>query len=779
MVGNTPATRDELARVLRQLRRRQGRGQRDKPLTYREIAAKAGWSLGIVSDYFSGKVLPPTDRLDMLVGMLGTTVAEQRAVAMFRDRVEESERRARPAAGTRRRPVPHQLPVRPGPLAGRTAALDTMTASLDRLDAVETGAAAVTLWTVGGPPGIGKTTLALHWAHQVADRFPDGQLYVNLRGFGPDRQPVQVADALHGLLETLEVPPNAMPLGVDARAALYRTLLADRRVLVVLDNARDAEQVRPLLPAGPGCVTVVTSRNDLVGLASAEGANRLALGPLPPAESRDLLTRRLGPVRVDAEPDAVRDILDRCGGLPLALAVVAARMAAHQDFTASAVAAELHPAGDRLDALSTSDDPATDVRTVFSWSYQHLDAAAARVFRLLSLHPGPDVSVPAAASLTALPVREARSVLTRLTHAHLLNEHLPGRYGCHDLLRAHAAELCTAVDPPQQRHEARRRLFEHLLGSTSLAHQLLIPHARTDEIGEPGPDVVTVTLADQAQALTWFAAEQEVLRAAVETAAANGFDEHAYRLAARLASFLSRQGRWREQIGTQTTAVDAARRAGSLAGQADAWFHLGLAQARLGHDEQALASLRHAVDASAGDDFRLGQAECALAIADECQRRYGRALDHITRALELCRAAGDPRGEAHALVLTGWYQAHLGDYEPAIVNSRASLVLYEQLGDLCGRADSLHAIGFIHQQLGRPEALSHFHEALALFREYGDCMMEADSLAQLGTLYDAKGDPELAREYWRDALCIYDRLHHPLADVVRADLVGHDARPGH
>jgi len=277
---------------------------------------------------------------------------------------------------------------------------------------------------------VGKTTLAVQWAHRIAGRFPDGQLYVNLRGFGPDGTPVDPAEAIRGFLDALGAPAARIPPGMAGQTALYRSLLRGKRVLVVLDNARDAAQVRPLLPGSPGCLAIVTSRDQLIGLVAAEGAAALDLDLPTTAEAHDLLERRLGEVRLASDPDAADEIIQRCARLPLALAIVAARAAAHPSFRLADIAAELREATAVLDPLE-GDELSFDVRAVFSWSYQALPADAARLFRLLGLQPGPDIAIAAAASLAAIPSQQARPLLAELARAHLLTEYAPGRHGFH------------------------------------------------------------------------------------------------------------------------------------------------------------------------------------------------------------------------------------------------------------------------------------------------------------------------------------------------------------
>jgi DNA-binding SARP family transcriptional activator len=365
---------------------------------------------------------------------------------------------ARPAlAGRVQRVVPRQLPTAPSHLAGRTAELQALTRLVN--GAGDAGGT-VMLSAISGAPGVGKSALAVCWGHQVADEFPDGQLYVNLRGFGPAGPTVSSAEAIKGFLAAFQVPPAAVPAGLDALAGLYRSMLAGTRTLVVLDNARDVEQVRPLLPASPGSLVLVTSRNQLAGLVANEGAWPVSLDVLPEPDARELLARRLGAARVMAERDAVTELARLCAGLPLALSIAATRATARPDFALSALAAELRDEKGRLDALEVG-DAAGSLREVFSWSHQQLSHSAGRVFRLMSVHPGPDMSVQAAASIAGIAVPDAQRALSELTNASLVAERSPGRYRCHDLLRVYAAEQASDCDGDIEVRAAAHRMIGH------------------------------------------------------------------------------------------------------------------------------------------------------------------------------------------------------------------------------------------------------------------------------------------------------------------------------
>ncbi|MFI7700545.1 BTAD domain-containing putative transcriptional regulator [Nonomuraea sp. NPDC049480] len=426
--------------------------------------------------------------------------------------------------------APRQLPPGMAELAGRDDALK----ELDRLVSEGTRICVIT-----GTAGVGKTALALHWAHRSAERFPDGQLHVDLQGFGPRDAPLRPQAAQSALLQAMGVPPQRIPEGPEAVSALYRTMLAGKRMLVVLDNARDAEQVRRLLPGGAECTVLITSRRGLSSLVSAEGAALLTLDVLAPEEARDLLARRLGRERVETDTAATDEIIRLCARLPLALAIAAGRAAASPSFPLAAPAADLRRVRDDIGALATADGR-TDLRAVLSRSYAILPADAARLFRLLAVHPGPDITRAAVASLAALdPPRAGRS-LDALLDAHLLTEVVPGRFAFHDLLRTYARELARAADPLSNR-QAVRRVIDHYLHTAHHAALLLEPAAHPRAPEAPAPGVRPERLKHRAEALAWFRAEHAVLLAVLRQAMADGLHGDVDGLASAMAIRSDRQ----------------------------------------------------------------------------------------------------------------------------------------------------------------------------------------------------------------------------------------------
>jgi tetratricopeptide (TPR) repeat protein len=659
--------------------------------------------------------------------------------------------------------VPRQLPAPARHFTGRAAELAQLTALIDRPGTVVISA-------INGTAGVGKSTLAVHLAHRVADRFPDGQLYVNLRGFDPSGSPMAPGEAVRGFLDAFGVAPERVPVGTQAQADLYRSILAGRRVLVVLDNARDADHVRALLPAGPGCLAVVTSRHRMTSLVATEGAYPLTLDLLTEAEAAALLRRHLGPARTGAEPAAVDKIVAACSGLPIALAIVAARAAAHPGFPLAALADELADARLGLDALDGG-DLMTDMRAVFSWSYERLSPPAAAMFRLLGIHAGPDISAAAATSLAGDPAGGARRALGELARAHLVQEHTPGRFTFHDLLRAYAAELAQTVDATADRAAATERVLEHYFRLGYSGSLLLSPHR--DPIPAPPP---LEPFADADAALAWFTVEHPVLLAAVRNATVGGFPAYAWRLSWTLTDFFQRRGHWQDWADTQRIALDAATRLGDPAGRAQAHRGLGRALFWLNRHDDAEGHLHQALDlcTELGDHTGQARVHLDLVMAMVSRDRHRAALDHAEQALELYRADDHRGGQARALNAVGWCHAQLGDLRPAAAFCTEALALHHDLGDRPGEAATWDSLGFIRSGLGEhADAAACFEKAIALFGATGDRYGQADSLSHLGDSRLAAGDPDGARKAWQDAVEILDQLGHPTAGKVRTKLTNH------
>jgi DNA-binding SARP family transcriptional activator len=663
--------------------------------------------------------------------------------------------------------LPRQLPAPVRNFAGRQPELAALSALLD----CDTTPAAPVISAIGGTAGVGKTALAVHWAHQVADRFPDGQLYVNLRGYDPGL-PVPASDALASFLRALGVAGQDIPGDADERAAAYRSLLTGRRMLVVLDNARDAAHVRPLLPGSPGSLAVVTSRCQLTGLVTAEGAHALMLDLLTDVEARELLALRLGTARLDAEPAAVAELIGLCARLPLALAVAAARVSAQPRRRLGPFAQELKDAQLMLDRLETW-DTATSVRAVFSWSLHSLSQPAVRTFGLLGLHPGPDITIPAAASLAGTPPSQAHQALRELADAHLATERVPGRFSLHDLLRAYAVEHAAASGGARERRAALHRLLDHYLHSADAANRELYPARQPLVLPAPLPGTQLADLAGAQQALGWLLAERRGLIAAARQAADLGFDRHAWQIPFCAAMFLGLHGYWDDWAAVQHGALTCARRLRDQAAMAR--LHIVSAHACMsaGCEQDALDHLQAALEVYRQSGDRVGQARAHVAFSLVLNRRgqHAGALGHAQYALVLNWSAGHRAETAQALNATGWSYALLGHPRRAMACCQRALELHREAGNRVGEAEALDSLGYIHQQLGEHgRAVASYQRALDLLRALASRHEEAVTRTRLGDAHLAAGHTRQARRAWRLALAVFAEENHPNAGSVHSRL---------
>jgi DNA-binding SARP family transcriptional activator/Tfp pilus assembly protein PilF len=633
------------------------------------------------------------------------------------------------ASGTRPA-VPAELPGTVRHFTGRARELAELTGLLDRAAGETPGTAVISL--ICGTAGVGKTALALHWAHQAATRFPDGQLYVNLRGYDTG-QPMPAAEALARFLRAFGVPGQNIPVQEDERAARYRSLLAGRRMLIVLDNASEVEQVRPLLPAAPACMTLVTSRDALPGLVVRDGAARLDVDMMPLAEAVALLRGLIG-ARVDADPAAAVALATRCCRLPLALRIAAELVMAQPGVALASLAGEL--ADQRpLDLLEVGGDPRTVVREVFSWSYRRLDPATARVFRLLGLHPGPDFERYATAALADITVAQAGRVLAALARASLIQPVTPGRYGMHDLLRGYARDLADSSDGEQEQHAALTRLIDHYLYTAAAAMDTLFPAERYRRPRVRPSSTPAPAVTGKAEAQGWLDAERVCLVGAVVYAADGDWPGHATRLAATLFRYLDTGGHFPEAIVVHSHASHAARRTGDLAADGDALVSLGLVhghqgryQQATGHFEQALARYQET-----GDQAGQARALNYLGLVHCQQGRYQEGISKLEQALDLFHTAGDRTGEAYALSNLGVIERRQGLFEPATDHQRQALALFREIDDRHGQATILDRLGLLSLRQGHYQQAAGYHrQALALFQEFGDHQGEAACHARLG-----------------------------------------------
>ncbi len=666
--------------------------------------------------------------------------------------------------------VPHQLPADVSAFTGRAvelAALDQFLLPPAAPDGTgpRAGAAAV-ISAVSGTAGVGKTALAVHWAHRAAGQFPDGQLHVNLRGYDPDR-PMTAADALAGFLRVLGVPGQAIPADEEERAARYRSLLAGRRVLVVLDNAASVDQVRPLLPGTPGCAVLVTSRDSLAGLVARHGARRIDLDLLPLPDAVSLLGQLIGD-RADADPGSVATLADLCARLPLALRVAAELAGTRPGQTMAALVAEVRDEQARLDLLDAGGDSRTGVRAVFSWSLDALNAQTARVFRLAGLHPAADLEPWAVAALAGTTVEQARRQLADLSRAHLIQPAAPGRYVMHDLLRAYARDLAAGCESEQEMRAALSRVFDYYLYAAALAMNAIFPAERDRRPTIEPPASAVPPMTDPAAALAWLDAELAAVIAVTAHAAAHGWPQHAIRLAATLARYLDSSARYVEAKSLHGYAYWAACQAGDRSAAGRALNGLGAAAYCLAGYDVADDLFRRAADIfrETGDQASEGRALHNLGWVRWGQGSYQAATELFHQELMLFEELGDRIAAAGAIDGLGVVAMHQGHYDLAVSHHQRALALFDDVGDLRGAAISLANLGAVcDRQERHQQALRHYQRALELFRQIGERANEARMLANIGWAYQQQGRYKAAAHHLTQALEFDRRSAHPWAEI--------------
>lgn len=731
-------------------------------LTQERLAEFSGISVRTIRDLERDKVRRPhRESVDLLAKALGLSDAEHDELLRRGELAPARPARAHPAG------VPRQLPAAVAHFTGRGAELSRLADLLSEAHAGRT----VVISGVSGTGGIGKTALSLHFAHAVADQFPDGQLYVNLRGYDPSAAPTQPHAAVRGFLDALGVPGARMPATPDAQTALYRSMLFGKRVLIVLDNARDADQVRPLLPGAAGALVLVTSRDSLVSLAAAEGAHLLTLDLLTLEEARELLVRRLGADVVRRDARAADKIIELCARLPLALNIAAALVAARPQLPLTRLLAGLRDTRTRLDILGAG-DATSDVRVVISTSYDGLEDASARMLRLLGgVHPGPDISAAAAASLAGITLDEARETLAELARAHLIGEPTPGRFALHDLLRTFALEQCAQAESDDARTQATLRMLDHYLQAAGAADRLLLPGTRNSfGMIAANPGVTAESFSDYDDALDWCTAEVRVVAEVVARAVAGGFDTHAWRIPIAFTGFFELKGRWDLYRTMNRTALAAAQRAESLPGQALAHRRLGIVCTLRGEHHSAEDHLNRAIDlfGRVGDPAQQAASLFDLARVFELCGNPSLAMRHTERAVRLARTENDPTDVARGLNAIAWYLVELGDPRRALPYGEQAVELFHRIGSPANEASCIDTLGYAHHHCGEhEEAVACYHRAIALFDQAGDGFNRAASLANLGDTRLAMGDPEGARADWRQALAAFEALGSPVARQVQ------------
>jgi tetratricopeptide (TPR) repeat protein len=671
--------------------------------------------------------------------------------------------------------VPAELPSDVYGFTGRAEELARLDALLD----APGSASAVVISALSGTAGVGKTALAVHWAHHVAERFPDGQLYVDLCGYDPDL-PVRPEAALGGFLRALGVDGAAIPHGLAERAAYYRSLVAGRRVLVVLDNAYSTDQVRPLLPGTPSCLVVVTSRDSLTGLVVRHGARRIDLDLLPPADAMDLLRCLVGEL-ADAEPAATAAVAERCGRLPLALRVAVEFAALRPAATMTELAEELADEQHRLDLLDSGVDSRTAVRAVFSWSYRHLPPPAARLFRLLGLFPGRDFDAPAAAALTSAEVGETRLLLDRLVRAHLVQRTGQDRFGLHDLLRSYAADLA-GEDPEPDRRAARGNLLHYYVSTAAAAMDVLFPSERhrRPRVARHGG---TPQFADAAQARAWLDRERPQLVAVTAVEVGSGWSTYIGYLAMTIGRYLTTGAHLHDAFTVHSNALRVAVGRGDRLAEGAALNHLGLVLFRWDRNVEAIEHHQRALAARREVGDRVGESGTLLNLGLTYQAlgRFADALDHYRQALAISQELGDRNSVANCLCNLGFVHELLGRLDEAAEHARTALAVFLEVGNRINRAFPLNVLGKVHEKWGRyDEALAYHREALALQRDGDHPASAAYTRTRLASVLERQGECVEAAAQLRLALDVAEEIGDVAAQADARNVLGavhrHDGR---
>jgi DNA-binding SARP family transcriptional activator/tetratricopeptide (TPR) repeat protein len=674
---------------------------------------------------------------------------------------------------------PSQLPHDATDLTGRHDELSRLRALLPAAHDDEPGRAVV-ICAIDGAAGVGKTALAIHFAHQVGDRFADGEMYLDLRGFDPRMSPMEPREALTVLLRGLRVEPDQIPIEVEEQASLFRSLVADKRVLLVLDNAASAEQVRPLLPGRGGSLVIVTSRRRLRGLAARDGAHNVTLDTLTPAEASTLLERIIGFDRVSAEPGAAARLAELCGYLPLALRIAADRVL-DRTVGLTELVDELADQCRRLDVLDAGDDQ-TAVRAVFSWSYRALKPELARTFRLLGLHVGPKISTPAAAAVVGTTVSGAREQLDALANMHLIQQvrPYPGWYRFHDLLRVYAAERAASEESSQDRDAALERLLNWYLHTADNADRMIDPQ-RCHLPLDPLPiECQSLDFASPAQALDWCESERAALVALTRLAGEIGQDTICWKLPVVMMGYFYLRKPWSDWIAASETGLAAARRAQDEIGEAWALTNLGLAHFDAGHLDQAMDHQRLALDLWHRSGDRLGEGTTLTRLGNgyRALHRFDEAIEAFERALSIRREIGDGSGVGITLAGLGGVYRALGRFDDAIDYLQQALTVHRAMTNRWGEAIVETDLGETHGDVKQVEqSIGHYQSALTIYNEIGNRHGQVRTLRNLAEAFETVGHAERAQDFRGRALAIENAtdggaLNHPVEEPNQSPKAG-------
>jgi tetratricopeptide (TPR) repeat protein/DNA-binding XRE family transcriptional regulator len=715
-------------------------------LTQEQLAERTGLSVRTIrrleSGHGSGR--PQGTSIRLLARALELSPAEQAALAAAArgappDGGPRGGGPATPAAGPQ---PPRQLPAPPPVFTGRAAELADLARVRD--------ASAVVITAIDGMAGVGKTALAVQAAHGLAEHYPDGQLFVDLHGYTEGVPPVDPGDALDRMLRVLGVPGEGIPHHLDDRAALYRSRLADRKVLVLLDNAAEEAQVAPLLPGTPGCLVLVTSRRRLAGL---DHTQTLSLDVLPPRDAIALFVRTVGEGRLGGEAhDLLAEAVELCGRLPLMIRIAGARLRSHPTWSAAHLVERLRDGRHRLAELQAGQ---RSITAALDLSYQQLPSEQQRAYRLVSLHPGAEFGAPAAAALTATSETQSRRILDRLCDAHLLQEPAPGRYRFHDLVRAHAATTSRRSDAEPDRRAATARLLDHYCHTASVAMDTAYPYERDRRPRTPGAATSSPApvLDDAAEAIAWLDLELPNLVAVARHAADHGRPDGTLHLSATLHRHLRGRGRYAVAAALHQHALAIARSSGNRAAEQHALTSIGHISRLQGRNQQAVEQYTRAmaVDHPGGEVWPL----LGLGHAHRLQGRFASAADCFERAREIARATGHRGAELDASTGLGWLHRQQGHHGQAIEAFERAREIARDTGNRSGELDALTGLGWLHRQQGdHAAAVTHFEQALDISRAIGNRHGELNAMTGLGSAYRLQDRHEQAAEVYRRTLLL-------------------------